>query len=133
LNGLGEASLSLEDFAGAERHYLDSLRMAYDLGQDREMLGVLMSLARIRVATGSVDNAVELLSTVAADPAGAQQLPFQSAPIHAVAAEMQEQLAQDMEPEDYGVAVAAGGGRTTTATVRELLGIEPRRGGNPMR
>jgi tetratricopeptide (TPR) repeat protein len=124
LNGLGEASTSMREFADAERHYLDSLQMAYDLGQDREMLGVLMSLARIWAETGSVERAVQVLTTVANHPAATQQLPFQPSSIHVVAAEMRRTLAEDLTHEALDAATTSGNARTTSAVVRGLLGIE---------
>jgi predicted ATPase/class 3 adenylate cyclase len=124
LNGLGGASSSMSEFADAERHYLDSLQMAYDLGQDREMLGVLLSLARIWAEMGSVERAVQVLTTVSNDPAAAQQLPFQPDPIHVIAAEVRTTLSENLTQDVLDAATSQGNTDTTSAVVRELLGVE---------
>lgn len=121
LNGLGDAAAGVGDFEVSTGHYRESLELSYDLGQVREMLGVLTNIARVRGSSGAPEEAVELLSTILADPTGSQQLPMQPASIHAIAEEVRAEYAAELEPADYAAAVERGRAQTTEAVVEELL------------
>ena len=126
LNGLGEASASAGDLDESYGHYRESLELSYDLGQIRETLGVLNNMARVRAAMGDREGAVELLSTVLADPSGNQQLALQPAPIHAIADDLLAELQPQLAPETFAAAVERGRSQATEVVVKDLLlGTEP--------
>lgn len=121
LNGLGDSAAAMEEFDSSMRNYRDSLELSADLGQSREMLGVLTNIAKVRAAMGDSAGAIELLSTILADPAGSQQLALQPAPIHAMAAELRDAIANEMEPAARAAATQRGQEQTTEFAVKTLL------------
>ncbi len=121
LNGLGDAAAALGDFEVSLGHYLESLELSYDLGQSREMLGVLTNIARLRASMGHIEEAVDLLATILADPAGTQQLPLQPAPIRTIAEELQAAYEAELEQSAFAAAVERGQSRTTEVAVKDLL------------
>src|SRR5690606_2902845 len=126
LNGLGGASAVMGHFEESYNYYRESLELSYDLGQTREMLGVLSNIAGVRAAMGDEEGAVELLSAILADPAGTQQLALQPAPINAIADDMLADLEPRLSPEAYAAAADRGRFRGTEVIVQDLLlGLDP--------
>ena len=119
--GLGDAYFAAEDYEGAERAYLDSLITSEQIGMNREMLSVLRRLAEVRAATGRTLEAVELLATILAEPASAQQAVFDAALISDSATAALDELRKDLDPDEFAAAHAAGTSRPYDIAAKELM------------
>ena len=106
--GLGDANMAAGNFAAAKTAYIESLTTSEQMGMVREMLSVLRRLAEIRAATGHKLEAVELLATVLADPASAQQAIFDGALTSDSATAALDDLRKELDPEEFAAAHAAG-------------------------
>lgn len=120
--GLGDANMAAGNFAAAETAYIESLTTSEQMGMVREMLSVLRRLAEIRAATGRKREAVELLATVLADPASAQQAVFDGALTSDSATAALDDLREELDPEEFAAAHAAGTSRSYDIAAKELIG-----------
>jgi len=120
--GLGDAYFAAEDYEGAERAYIDSLITSQQIGMNREMLSVLRRLAEVRAATGRQREAVELLATVLAEPASAQQAVFDESLTSDSATAALDELRKDLDPAEFDAAHAAGTSRPYDIAAKELMG-----------
>jgi hypothetical protein len=66
---LGRASLAMDEIAEAGGYLLQSLRVAEEIGLSRDLVGLVFEFARVRVAEGNSERAVELLALVIEHPA----------------------------------------------------------------
>jgi predicted ATPase/class 3 adenylate cyclase len=122
LGWLGEAHEADGDLAAADAAFVAALGVARDLGQVREMLGAMLSVARVRFAMGDTDRAVELLATVRADPAGSQRLEAQTATIHDAAEAMRAEWEPQLPGDAFAAAWRRGSARRAEAASLDLLG-----------
>jgi predicted ATPase/class 3 adenylate cyclase len=118
--GLGDANLASGDYTGAESAYLQSLVTSEQMGMVHEMLSLVAKIAAVRAATGSEREAVELLGTVLADPASAQQAVFDGGPVEEAAIATLDELRSRIPPEEFAAAEAVGGSRPFDVAVKEL-------------
>lgn len=66
---LGKVALSLGKIPEAESYLLQSLRITEEIGFERDIINLLYEFARLRVAQGNSEGAVELLALVIQHPA----------------------------------------------------------------
>jgi predicted ATPase/class 3 adenylate cyclase len=121
LAGLGDTNLATGDLAAAEAAFIESLDAAQRTSMVPEMLGTMVKIAKVLAASGRQTEAVELLSTVLAEPASNRQLFTESTPIDSMASAELEKLQREMEPGEYEKALAAGSSRSYRIVVKELI------------
>lgn len=116
-DGLGDTALAMGDSTLAMGYYLESLAMAFDLGQTREMLGAMARIAQTKVAMGASEEAAEILTTIISDPLSSLVLPLHS---ESIQQEAQLALTQIPAPGDRESKVAKPA-RATAEVVISLL------------
>jgi len=119
--GLGDANMAAGDYAGAESALIGNLTTSEQMGMVREMLSIMTRVAKIRAATGQKVEAVELLSTVLAEPASAQRAVFDGAPISDGAAALLDELQAELEPGEFEAAQTAGASKPYDVAAKELV------------
>lgn len=120
--GLGDATMAAGDLSGAEAAFVQSLITSEQMGMTREMLALIARVARIRAATGQNIEAVELLASVLADPASANQALFDSGPISESATAVLDGMQAELDPDEFSGAQAAGTARPYDVAAKELIG-----------
>lgn len=121
LTGLGEVRFELADFAGAEGAFLDGLDVAERMGLTREILQMLIHLARVRAAAGRPAEAVELLSAVVADPMSSTQTVWESQSLAEIASGELARLEPLLDPPEFSSRRAAGTAVPYQVVVKQLL------------
>ncbi len=91
------------------------------MGLVREMAGMMTKVAGVRAAIGDVEDAVEILACVLADPSSSQQLVTESVAISDAAEETLAELKKELDPDAYAAACARGRARRIEVAVKELL------------
>ena len=91
------------------------------MGMIREMLQVIVNVAKVRVSTGRRSEAVELLATVVAEPASSQQTVWETVSIGETASEALGELQLDMDPDEYTAAYEAGTAKQYGVAVKGLI------------
>jgi hypothetical protein len=119
--GLAEANVAAGDLRAAETAFIGSLAAAERVGMVREMLGMVTRIARIRGAVGQKQEAVELLSTVLAEPTSVQRLFTDNAPISEIASAALSELQEELDPNEYSAAHARGTLRPYDVAAKELI------------
>ena len=71
-DGLGTAALLEHDVQQAEQFFIKSLRISQECGQAREMLASLLDIAKVKIARGNLDDALQHLAVVWNHPASDQ-------------------------------------------------------------
>ena len=108
LTGLGVANLEIGDFDAAEAALLADLAVAERMGLVREVLQVLIQLARVRSATGRTGEAVELLAAVIAEPMSSNQTVWESSSLKEIATETVAELESALDPAEFSSRSEAG-------------------------
>jgi tetratricopeptide (TPR) repeat protein len=123
VNNLGLVSYLLEEFEEAEGYYLRSLRIGYQNGQTREVLGDLKNIARIWTSLLKGTEAIHLLAVVLRYPASVQKQhgTFTQTSIHDDAEQLRAELEAELPPEDYAAAWQRGQALELEAVVDEML------------
>lgn len=121
LEGLGEANVAAGRFDAAERAFVDGMATADKMGMIRDMLGMMAKIAKVRAATGSPAEAVEMLATVHAEPTSAQQPFTANTPIKDIAAEALDDLRKTLEPMEYSEALARGTSTPFEVAAKHLM------------
>ena len=121
LTGLGDANLAAGNLEAAESAFIESLATSEQMGLVREMLGLLTKIAKVRVAAGDRREAAELLATVLAEPTSSQHVVFESASIAEIASATLADSQEQLDPEDYSMAHAAGTARFYGIAVKEMI------------
>ena len=70
---LGRVALKSGDFAAAEEHFLRSLRIANELGLNRELANLFFEIARLRISQGRTKEAIELIGMIFELPESTQE------------------------------------------------------------
>jgi hypothetical protein len=86
------ANLEIGDFDAAEAALLEDLAVAERMGLVREVLQVLIQLARVRSAAGRPGEAVELLAAVIAEPMSSNQTVWETSSLKEIATEAETEL-----------------------------------------
>ncbi|HEY3428555.1 MAG TPA: tetratricopeptide repeat protein, partial [Acidimicrobiia bacterium] len=119
--GLAEANVAAGDLRAAETAFIGSLAAAEQVSMVREMLGMMTKIASIRAEVGHKQEAVELLSTVLAEPTSVQRLFTDNAPISEVASAALTELQKELDPNEYSAAHASGTLRPYDVAAKELI------------
>ena len=121
LTGLGAASLEMGDFDAAEAALLEDLAIAERMGLVREMLQVLIQLARVRSATSRAGEAVELLAAVIAEPMSATQTVWEANSLKEIATETMAELKSSLNAAEFSSRNEAGTAKPYQVALKELL------------
>jgi tetratricopeptide (TPR) repeat protein len=121
LTGLGEANLATGDLAAAEKAFVESLSVAERTGMVLEMLTSLLKIAQVFAADERQRTAVEILSTVIAEPASDHQMFANTTSTRSAGSEELESLRGSMDPEEYERALADGSSMTFRAVAKGLI------------
>ncbi len=121
LEGIGEANVAAGTFEAAEQAFIEGVETADKMGMVRDMLGLMAKIAKVRAARGHAAEAVELLSTVLAEPRSAQQPFTANTPIKDVAAEALDGLRDALSPDVYSAALDRGRSTPFEVAAKELM------------
>ena len=127
LMGLGDANLTAGNLAAAEEAYVGGLRVADRTGMVLEMLTTLLKIAQVFAASERQRRAVEILTTVIAEPASDHQMFAEGASIKSAASEELESLRGSIDRDEFERAVADGNSETFRAVAKSLIDDQPRR------
>ena len=117
---LGQVSLAMEENAEAEAYFLQSLRVAEEIGLSRDLIYLMFEFARVRVAEGSSERAVELLALVIEHPAG-RLARLGEERIRDSAQSLLEDLEAELPPETFAAALRSGQTLELDQVVEELI------------
>ena len=104
---LGKVTLSMDEIVEAENHLLQSLKISKDIGFVRDIINLLYEFARLRVAQGHSEGAVELLALIVQHPASHQTRLFDGL-IRDSAEDLLANLDDDLPQESYAAAFERG-------------------------
>lgn len=121
LTGLGTASLELRDFKGAEQAFLEGLSVSERMGLTREVLQVLIQLARVRAATNRAGEAVELLAAVTAEPMSSNRTLWETSSLNEIASTALAGLESTLDTDEFASRHEAGTTKPYQVVVKELL------------
>jgi predicted ATPase/class 3 adenylate cyclase len=121
LTGLGVANLEIGDFDAAEEALIEDLAISERMGLIRELLQVLIQLARVRSATGRAGEAVELLATVIAEPMSSNQTVWETSSLKEIAVEEVTELESSLDSAESSSRREAGTAKPYQVAVKELL------------
>ncbi len=121
LTGLGVANLEIGDFDAAEAALLEDLAVAERMGLVREVLQVLIQLARVRSATGRPGEAVELLAAVTAEPMSSNQTVWETSSLKEIATEAVTELESALDVDEFSSRNEVGTAKPYQVAVKELL------------
>jgi predicted ATPase/DNA-binding CsgD family transcriptional regulator len=119
---LGQVALLEGKLGEAEAYFIQSLKIAYDLGMDRDIANHLYELAKLRVAQNRSVEAVEFLVLLLQQPAS-QQAYFRRGRIRDYARELLTTLKNDVAPETYVAALERGEDLDLDETIGKLIGL----------
>ena len=120
---LGVVALYTGELEEARLHLVWTLKVAYDLGLDRDIAQCFFNFARLRVAQDDRESAVELLSLLLGQPAS-----YQSWSAGGTIRENAQALLADLEsrlsPETYARALERGELLETDDVIKGLVGLK---------
>lgn len=122
LVGLGSVHAAAGRAVEAERAYLDGLARFEQMGQAPDMAMILIHVARLRGEVGREGEAIEILSSVVADPAAEQTFVTEGESIGDLASVDLARFEDGVTDDDFSAAMRTGSGRSLDATVRMVLG-----------
>jgi len=120
---LGQVALLTGDIEEAHKHLSRSLRIAYDLGLDRDIANHLFNFARLRVAQDDLEAGVELLSLLLQQPAS-YQYRSSGGRIRDNASALLADLEKKLPPESYKPALERGESLDVDQVVIGLIGAK---------
>jgi tetratricopeptide (TPR) repeat protein len=118
--GLGDATFAAGDLEAAEAAYLEVLGSAEQMSLIREMLSIVVKIAKTRGAKGDHAGAVMLVVVVLKENISDQQSLLAAAPIVEVAEETIANLEQEMGMDEFELARTAGKSMSYGEVVRDL-------------
>lgn len=121
LEGLGEANLAGGRLDAAEQAFIDGMATAEKMGMVRDMLGMMVKVAKVRAAIGRPEEAVEILATVLAQPMSAQQPFADNTPIKDSATRVLDDLRQTLGNEECSAALARGTSTPFEVAAKKLM------------
>jgi len=104
---LSKVALSLGKFAEAEKYLFQSLRITKEIGFVRDIVNLLYEYARLHIARGYPEGAVELLALVIEHPAS-QQYRMMEGRIRDSAKDLLAELEAEIFPEAFTAALECG-------------------------
>jgi tetratricopeptide (TPR) repeat protein len=122
---LGKVTLSLGEIIEAETYLVESLRISKEIGFVRDLVNLLYEYARLRVARGNPEGAVELLGLVLQHPAS-KQVRLIEGNIGDSAEDLLVELKAELPQGVYGAALERGRELELDGVVADLLGRKRR-------
>ncbi|MFV1963515.1 MAG: hypothetical protein ACC658_17010, partial [Acidimicrobiia bacterium] len=113
--------LEIGDFDAAEEALIEDLAVSELMGLIRELLQVLIQLARVRTAIGRTGDAVELLASVIAEPMSSNQTVWETSSLKEIASEALSSLESTLGPAEFSLRSEAGTAKPYQVAVKELL------------
>jgi len=104
---LSKVAISLGNLVKAEQYLFQSLRISKEIGFAREIVNLLYEYARLHVARGNPEGAVELPALVIEHPAS-QQYRMMEGRIRGSAKDLLAELESELSPEAYTAALERG-------------------------
>ena len=120
-DNLGAVALLESDVEQAQQFFLKSLRISQECGQTREMLASLRDLARVYVAQGNLDSALELLAVVLNHPASEQNSLYRTERLRDEAETLRAQIETRLDQPRYQSAWEAGQKKRLAEVVAQIL------------
>jgi predicted ATPase len=117
---LGKLALTMGDLTKAEGYLVQSLILTKEIGFVRDIVNLMFEFARLKVAEGQPEEAVELLALVIQHPSSLSPRIFEG-PIRESAKELLAQIDDELPPETIAVAVERGRAMDLDEVVGELL------------
>ena len=118
---LGTLALIEEDLERAQQFSLKCLRISQDCGQTREMLASLRDLAKVYVAQGDLDSALQLLAVVLNHPASEQNSLYRTERLRDESETLRAQIETRLDRPRYESAWEAGQKKRLAEVVAQIL------------
>ena len=118
---LGTIALSENAIEQAQHHILRGLRISHECGQPREMLAYLRDFAKVYIAQGNLEDALQLLAVVLNHPASDQNLPNRPGFLRDDAEKLRAQIESQLDPPLYQSAWERGQRQRLVDVVTQLL------------
>jgi hypothetical protein len=118
---LASLALAENDVEQAQQYALSCMRISQECGQTRELLGGLRDLARVYLAQGRPEAALQLLEVVLAHPASEQNTITRPEPLRDEAEKLRAQIEASLDPAVYRSAWEAGQDRQLGEVVSGIL------------
>jgi tetratricopeptide (TPR) repeat protein len=128
LEGLGEANVAAGRLDAAEQAFIEGIAAAEQMGMVRDMLNMMIKVAKVRGQRGQPFEAVELLATVLAEPTSVHKPFTDTTPINQAASAALAELEEELDPEAYASAYARGYERPYAVAADQLIGDFPTAG-----
>jgi predicted ATPase/class 3 adenylate cyclase len=125
LEGLGEANVAAGRLDAAEQAFIEGIAAAEQMGMVRDMLNMMIKVAKVWGQRGQLFEAVELLATVLAEPTSIHRPFTDAAPINQAASAALSELEKELDPEAYASAFARGSERPYVVAAEQLIGNNP--------
>jgi tetratricopeptide (TPR) repeat protein len=125
LEGLGEANVAAGRLDAAEQAFIDGIAGAEQMGMVRDMLNMMVKVAKVRGQRGQSIEAVELLATVLAEPTSVHQPFTDTTPINKAASAALSELEAALDPAAYASAFARGSERPYGVAAHQLIANSP--------
>ena len=120
-DNLGSVALMEGDLDLAHQFFLQSLRISEGSGQAREMLASLRDLSQIYLARGELQQALKLTAVVLNHPASTQNSLNRPEPLRGETEKLRQQIAAQLEPQQYESAWGEGQEWHLAEIVNQLL------------
>lgn len=121
LGGLGHAQLAAGSLDEAEHAFIESLAASEEMGIVSEMLGSMVHTARVITLAGRSREAVELLSSVLAEPMSAKQTMSDLVPVEVMANEVLDEIRPGLDDAELEAAVTAGRSTPYETAAKQLI------------
>jgi hypothetical protein len=121
LADLGRAHLAAGNLEVAEIAFIKSLIAAEQMNMVREILGMIAKIAQVRAVTGYPIEAVELNTTVVADPRSTQRFLGETTTIRENATAALADLQEQLDPDEYAAAHKRGTATSYDVAAKKLI------------
>ena len=120
-DNLGAVALLESDVEQAQQFFIKSLRISQECGQTREMLASLRDLARVYVAQGNLDSALQLVVVVLNHPASEQNSLYRTERLRDEAETLRVQIETQLGQTRYQSVWEAGQKKRLAEVVAQIL------------
>jgi len=121
LEGLGRANLAAGDLTASRRAYIEGIEAAERMGMTADILSLMTKVGTVEGRMGDLEAAVELLSTVLAEPMSSSHTISDTEPIALLASQSMEELRAHMDPDTFQAAHDRGAARPYETAFKDLL------------
>jgi predicted ATPase len=118
---LGMVALRADDLEQAKQYFLKGLRISQACGETRQMLASLRYFARVYVAQGNLDKALQLLAVVLNHPASEQSSLNRPERLRDLAENLRAQIETQLDPSLYQSAWESGQRQRLVDVVTQIL------------